>query len=365
MRFAQLNEFNHTDSTNHLTSNKDLPALNNQYFQQWPDRLRFNSPTSGENLDSTSDATPYGRSELREWDIKKNRKAGFLMNQFAQSFFAARQAIVDVGPAGKSISMQIHGAGDHPVGKLQWKLAKDKKSVDLNFQYRVKCNTKEDQDIILVKGVPFNVAFDLAISYGEGWMAVDYNWNTDKPVSKVITLDKKSYAKDPQYFKSGVYCQTQVVDKNKQLKGQGVVDIFAFAMHHGEKIELPDFDKQAEFKAGEDTTNQKNPAPVPTPGTPEKPAESQNPGQNPVDYPEVDIPKVPAATNADQLLAGVPAGKVEAVKVLIGQINTAANAGQPALAKEALTKLEDIADHFDEDEIVNLRTWLKSMRDAM
>lgn len=255
MPFAKINCFNHTDPTNVTTSVKDLPSLNNQYWDTGKrDRIIATSPTKGEDLQPTIN-TKYGRSELREFDPVTLKKTAIKIDQYGMNFIAARQAIMDLGPAGKAISIQWHGSSTRPLAKGQWYYDVVTDSYYLNVQV-AKTYMAKEEEFVLVTGVKRGQIFDLLFGFDNGLFIAAYNWmNADARIYTTAINTDGSYSQDTGlYSKAGVYCQTDItMPYEEQREGQGQIVLFELDVYHGVEVDVDHvvMDRTAHWRVGE------------------------------------------------------------------------------------------------------------------
>lgn len=316
MPFAQINCFNHTDPTNHTTAVKDLPLLNNEYWDtSKKDRIIATAPTKGKNLQPTEN-TIYGRSELREIDPKTGKGMAALIGQYASNIIAVRQCIFDLGPEGKSIGLQWHGSSTRPLVKGQWYYDKKDDSFYLNVQLAKTFKAKEFE-FILVKGVKRGQIYDLAFGFSKNTFVAAYNWKSEQPVIQTFAINADgSYSQDKGlYSKMGVYCQTSIdVDFEDMREGQGQFGLLEWNVYHGPQMDIQsiDLDTTSFWKVGEVLT---------------------------LDAPERFV--MPSLASTDALYTDVPADQKDALKKMAVQIEGNISRTAKKTALENLKKLED------------------------
>ena len=387
---SNLASFNHTDPTLKVTSAKDLPNLNSKYWIKKKDRRRSFVPTQGAELKHTTN-TKYPRSETREWDVKKDKPAATLINQFKFNVVAVRQAIVEMGPEGKVITLQWHGSSTRPLSKCQWYITKDGQGAQLNWQRAPKFEGDEDEDILIT--VPLNQVFDLALVFTPNTIEAYLNWNTDNPVHKSTKIDNVGYKKDKGlYAKYGAYVQTDITQTTTvngvkvfgKKPGQGIIDIFDDYLYHGDTLQLPDFDKTSFWRVGEDASTEEReampqpetpvepepaptpePTPAPTPAPEPEPAPAPTPVPTPAPAPVPEKPPVaqqPATDEIAAALLGIPGATQEKLKVKMTQVKTLLDQKKGKDAKVIINAIEDIADSLDEKTVTKLREWTDAQR---
>lgn len=330
MPFAKINCFNHTDPTNLTTSVADLPTLNNQYWDtSKKDRIIATSPTKGEDLQPTK-STKYGRSELREFDPVTGRKTAIKIDQHEFNYIAVRQAIMDLGPAGKSISIQWHGSSTRPLAKGQWYYDKATDSFYLNVQV-AKTFLAKETEYVLVRGVKRGQVFDLLFGFDKGMFIAAFNWNQPDGKSWATTINADgSYSQDTGlYSKAGVYCQTDItVPYEQQREGQGQIALFEVDVYHGNNIELDDINLDADtyWRVGETFT---------------------------------------LDSHERVLITDVPEELQEAVNKLIMQIQGNISRGAKKTALINLDKLDAILATVDPAKARGVRYWAMAQRDLL
>jgi hypothetical protein len=373
MPFAQINCFNHTDPCNKTTSQKDLPNLNNEFWDtSRKDRIISIVRTKGADLKPTEN-TKYGRSETREMDPKTGNKAAAKIGQYKGSVIAVRQAIFDLGPDGKAIGLQWHGSSTRPLVKGQWLYDKETDTYYLNVQLAETFKAKE-KPFILVKGVKRGQIYDLAFGFNKDTFVAGFNWKSNNPIIKTVKINQDgSYSEDKGlYAKWGLYCQTDIkLPVKEQKDGTAIMAHFECALYHGDTLDLDiiDLDEGAFWRVNEQfdlDAPERFQLPPLKPTAPEKPTTPVPPSPTDGSSPAPSTPATPATPeNTDELFKDVPQAKLASVQKLVKQIQGNIENGAKKTAKDNLSKLEDTLDNLDDSEGKALRAWCNEQRDAV